>query len=134
MIQYIAKGIRGARKNKKGFTIIELMAVFAILAIVAAIAVPRFTGSTDKAKVKADVASAKIIAKAAEQKWIDDGSSTATDGYTATALHSAGYLKEVPTVQKSGAATGYYAALDDNGKCTAVYYGADGTGTEVAEN
>lgn len=37
------------RKNKKGFTLIELIVVIAILAILAAVAVPSFIGITDKA-------------------------------------------------------------------------------------
>ena len=37
------------RKNKKGFTLIELIVVIAILAILAAVAVPNFIGITDKA-------------------------------------------------------------------------------------
>ena len=60
-------------RNREGFTLVELLAVLAILAVVAAIAVPRFTGTIEAVKVRADKSSALIIAKAAEQKWIDDG-------------------------------------------------------------
>ncbi|MDZ5255065.1 prepilin-type N-terminal cleavage/methylation domain-containing protein [Clostridium sp. LIBA-8841] len=48
-------------KKKKGFTLIELIIVIAIIAILAAIAIPNFLSIQRKAKVKADVASAKTI-------------------------------------------------------------------------
>ena len=41
-------------RSKKGFTLIELIVVIAILGILATIAIPRFSGFTDKAKVRAD--------------------------------------------------------------------------------
>ncbi|EGT3615579.1 prepilin-type N-terminal cleavage/methylation domain-containing protein [Clostridium perfringens] len=48
-------------KKKKGFTLIELIIVIAIIAILAAIAIPNFLSIQRKAKVKADIASAKTI-------------------------------------------------------------------------
>ncbi|MDD3242746.1 MAG: prepilin-type N-terminal cleavage/methylation domain-containing protein [Eubacteriales bacterium] len=38
------------RKNKKGFTLIELIVVIAVLAILAAVAIPNFVGMSDRAK------------------------------------------------------------------------------------
>jgi type IV pilus assembly protein PilA len=42
------------QRNKKGFTLIELIVVIAILGILALIAIPRFAGFTDRAKVGND--------------------------------------------------------------------------------
>lgn len=52
------------RKNKKGFTLIELIVVVAILAILAAIAVPSFIGLQDRAKQGVEIADASAIAGA----------------------------------------------------------------------
>ena len=53
-------------RNKKGFTLIELIVVLAVLAIIMAIAVPRFLGVQETAKIDADYSTGAMIAKAAE--------------------------------------------------------------------
>ena len=53
------------RKNgQKGFTLVELIVVMAILAILAAIAVPKYTGVQNDAKLKAHNANVAIIKNA----------------------------------------------------------------------
>ena len=52
------------RRNRKGFTLIELIVVIAILAILAAIAIPTFTTITRDANQKVAVANARNIATA----------------------------------------------------------------------
>ena len=52
------------KKNRKGFTLIELIVVVAILAILAAIAVPSFIGLQDRAQQGVDIANASAIAGA----------------------------------------------------------------------
>ncbi|MEG1012031.1 MAG: prepilin-type N-terminal cleavage/methylation domain-containing protein [Ruthenibacterium sp.] len=49
------------KRERRGFTLIELIVVLAILAIVAAIAVPLAFGSLDKAKLAADKASLESV-------------------------------------------------------------------------
>lgn len=60
------------RKNKKGFTLIELIVVIAILGILVLLAAPRFLGYTKDAKVATMQADAKVLANAALVYNIDN--------------------------------------------------------------
>lgn len=66
-------------KNKKGFTLIELIVVIAILAILALIAIPRLTGFQDKAKLSADASTAGSISKTIAIALADDVFAADTD-------------------------------------------------------
>lgn len=52
------------KRNKKGFTLIELIVVIAILGILAAIAIPRFSQVSTDAQDTADKATARTILSA----------------------------------------------------------------------
>ena len=48
-------------KNKRGFTLIEMLAVIAIIAVLVAIIVPAIGNSTEKAKAAADAANLRTV-------------------------------------------------------------------------
>lgn len=108
--------------NREGFTLVELLAVLAILAVVAAIAVPRFTGTIREAKVRADKSSAMIIARAAEQKWIDDGQNERVTYNKKDLVPD--YVREVKWQALD--IDDFEAAVDEQGECISVRY-YDGT-------
>lgn len=60
MFNFIQKQL----KNKKGFTLVELVVVIAILGILAAIAVPKFTSVTANANLKAFEANHRTVVAA----------------------------------------------------------------------
>lgn len=55
-----------AMKNKKGFTLVELIVVLVILAILAALLVPALTGYIDKAKNQAIISETRMTVMAAQ--------------------------------------------------------------------
>jgi len=61
------------RNARKGFTMVELMAVLIILGLLAAVVVRNFVGQTDKARVITTKASLKILHMAVNQFKMDNG-------------------------------------------------------------
>lgn len=59
------------RKNKKGFTLVELIVVLVILAILIALLVPALTGYIDKAKEKSVAADARMMLEAVQTEESD---------------------------------------------------------------
>ena len=75
------------KKNKrKGFTLIELIAVIAILGILAAVLVPNIIGYINKAKVSKAVADAKTIVNAVDYYNADTTAGRIEDNVLVSAL------------------------------------------------
>ncbi len=67
------------KKNKKGFTLAELLVVVAIIAVLVAIAIPVFSAATTKAKEAADAANLRgAYAQAVTNQLVDNTPYTAT--------------------------------------------------------
>lgn len=60
------------KKQRRGFTLVELLAVIVILAIILAIAVPTISALIQDAKEKAFAANAKLLIKAIDYKKLED--------------------------------------------------------------
>ena len=65
--------------NKKGFTLIEMLAVIAIIAVLVAIIVPAVGSSTTKAKASTDAANLRSALSSATIQYANTGSVTAAD-------------------------------------------------------
>ena len=107
-------------RDNKGFTLIELLIVVVIIGILAAIAIPKFSQTREKAFVSAMKSDLKNLASQQEIYYADnyqyasalaDLEATLSEGVVLTSL--------------SGNATGWSAVLDHDGTTQScdVYYG-----------
>ncbi len=89
-------------RNRKGFTLVELLVVLAVLAIISAIAIPRFAGVQDSAKEKADKETINIIERALELCVTTEGVEVTADTVLGT-LTSSGFTVPGtnPTIQQA---------------------------------
>lgn len=63
----------GHPAGQQGFTLVEIMAVVIILAVLAAIAIPRFTASVEKARQNADIATGHQVKTALDRYQLENG-------------------------------------------------------------
>ena len=61
-----------AKKNNKGFTLIELIVVIAIIAVLAAILAPQYLRQVEKSRISADESTAKEIKNAVQTACAED--------------------------------------------------------------
>lgn len=99
--------IKAKLKNKKAFTLVELLVVIAVLGVIAAIVAPRYLGVVDSTKQKADVRTAELLAKGVEAEFVlEDWAVDASNGLTVTgggtATDQTTYSDAFPTSQVSG--------------------------------
>jgi type IV pilus assembly protein PilA len=95
-------------KNRKGFTLIELLIVVVIIGILAAIAIPKFAATKDKAKLAAIKSDLRNI-ETAEEAYFSDNNEYADLATLGTANLFLPTDPNTGTVTPS--ATGYEATL-----------------------
>ena len=108
--------------NKKGFTLVELLAVIAILAILVIIALPNVMGMFNTAKENSFKTEVKEIYKVAQQTWMQD-SMFKTDEKVYSRCNS-GCSNGLDLSGRSDLQ--YYIKLNKSGKVV-EYYVTDGT-------
>jgi len=101
------------KKKSKGFTLLELLIALAILAIIAAILIPNFFATTDRARLRSDISSARVIQNAIELYRAERGVAPTGDmNNVLINLTSAGFLRARYTdIQTEGAVWAIHAEL-----------------------
>ena len=112
--------------KKKGFTLVELLAVIAILAILVIIALPNVMGMFNQAKENSFATEIKTIFQQAEQQWITDSMMETGDRYYARqSTVSCGTSKK--TIDLSGRQELNYAIKINQAGEIVEFYAEDGT-------
>ena len=116
------KKLQARLKNKKGFTLVELLVVVAIIAILVAISIPMVTGALNSAKIATDKANMRAAEGAAmveyltgagngyeigeDQTYYYDAESGAVTSEANTAKSYKGYNKTTNPSAEGGPAMG----------------------------
>lgn len=111
------KTLKNKMKNKKGFTLMEMLIVVAIMVVLMAVAIPMFSGQLNNAKAKVDAANEKAAKNVAVTGFI-------AGTYTADTYY---FNDSTGLLQKD--TTGIVAYGQAQTGCIKVIIGNDGTVT-----
>ena len=118
---------------KKGFTLIELLIVVVIIGILAAIAIPKFANTKEKAYVASMKSDLRNLITAEEAYFSDNNSSyattTGTSGLGTNSRASSGVTVTIGTVT----ATGWAATAGHNSTAKTCAISVGGTSTNEGE-
>ena len=114
-------------KGRQGFTLIELLIVVVIIGILAAIAIPKFSKTRERAYFSAMKSDLKNLAAEQEIYYSDPANNYryAPDLTTLKFSPSSGVSIELVATTAGWSATATHQALDQNRYC--VYYWGDAT-------
>ena len=103
-------------KKKKGFTLVELLAVIAILAILVIIALPNVIKMYNNAKKSSFLTEAKEVFGESEKKFISDSiSSSSSNG-----IYCRSKTDSINSLDLSGRKINYYIKTDSSGNINAI--------------
>ncbi len=108
-------------RDKKGFTLIELLIVVVIIGILAAIAIPKFSATREKAYFAAMKSDLKNLASQQEIYYADNYSYTTTTSLLAF-TNSEGVVVNSAATSSGWSASATHAALGTGEGCV-IYYG-----------
>lgn len=126
------------QQKRKGFTLIELLIVVVIIGILAAIAIPKFASTKEKAYVSAMKSDLRNFATA-QEAYFSTNMNYASDAATANFVATNGVTVTVTGASASGyTATASHASLQASETCTIKVGSAAGAtereGTPVCWN
>jgi general secretion pathway protein G len=138
-----------SRKDRKGFTLVELLVVIVVLAVLAAIVLPKFLGAGQRSKEAALKSDLKILRNAVSLYLTDTGaypaalSDLASTSAIASGLDSTGasksitaadwngpYVESVPNDPVGGSAFTYHTDTTGGHKVGEVRSSATGNGLD----
>ena len=99
-------------ENKKGFTLVELLAVIAILAILVIIALPNVINMFNNAKKQVFLTEAQTVASTSEKKFL----SNSISGETKETVYCKSKTDEKNPLEMTGAQKYYYVELGSDGR------------------
>lgn len=103
-------------KSKKGFTLVELLAVIAILAILVVIALPNVIDMFQGAKKGTFKTEVQQVIRQAESTWVLDGGGDQTYWHCADATTSSGH----DSLSLQGTELNYVVTISADGKFSSV--------------
>ena len=109
-------------RNNKGFTLIELLIVVVIIGILAAIAIPKFSATREKAYFAAMKSDLKNLASQQEIYYSDNYSYSTSSGDLGFVNSDGSNVTIIGATASGWAASAYHTALGTTEGC-AIYYG-----------
>jgi prepilin-type N-terminal cleavage/methylation domain-containing protein len=120
-------------RNRKGFTLIELLIVVVIIGILAAIAIPKFASTKEKAYVTAMRSDLRNMMTAQESYFSDYGEYAAVTGNLKGFSQTTNVYVSINEANKKGwKATSTHGSLESSKTC-AIAVGEAATGSGLNE-
>jgi type IV pilus assembly protein PilA len=114
MLMFTKRMKENVKKNRKGYTLTELIVVVAILGILAAVGAPMILNQISTARTNADAANAKQISNAFKIYAANNTVSESQSGVTSAVKAN---LKTIPTAQGDDK---FWAVNIETGECMAT--------------